>query len=72
MEKAAACGLRSLFVGFETTNAANLKEQRKYQKPNWNAVIRAKQVSSMLPVLESILENRTQERNSDGIPRVQA
>jgi radical SAM superfamily enzyme YgiQ (UPF0313 family) len=31
LEKAVACGLRSLFVGFETTNAANLKEQRKFQ-----------------------------------------
>jgi radical SAM superfamily enzyme YgiQ (UPF0313 family) len=34
MEKAAACGLRSLFVGFETTNAANLREQRKFQNLN--------------------------------------
>ena len=31
LEKAVACGLRSLFVGFETTNEANLKEQRKFQ-----------------------------------------
>ena len=31
LEKAAACGLRSLFVGFETVNAANLAGQRKYQ-----------------------------------------
>jgi radical SAM superfamily enzyme YgiQ (UPF0313 family) len=31
LEKAVACGLRSLFVGFETTSAVNLKEQRKYQ-----------------------------------------
>jgi len=31
LEKAVACGLRSLFVGFETTNAVNLKEQRKFQ-----------------------------------------
>jgi radical SAM superfamily enzyme YgiQ (UPF0313 family) len=31
VEKAAACGLRSLFVGFETTNFANLKQQRKFQ-----------------------------------------
>jgi radical SAM superfamily enzyme YgiQ (UPF0313 family) len=31
LEKAAACGLRSLFVGFETVNAANLTGQRKYQ-----------------------------------------
>src|SRR2546430_8756999 len=31
LEKAAECGLRSLFVGFETLNPANLAEQRKYQ-----------------------------------------
>jgi radical SAM superfamily enzyme YgiQ (UPF0313 family) len=34
LEKAVASGLRSLFVGFETTNLANLKEQRKYQNIN--------------------------------------
>ena len=31
MEKAVRAGLRSLFVGFETVNSANLQEQRKYQ-----------------------------------------
>lgn len=31
LEKAVACGLRSLFVGFETLDAANLAEQHKYQ-----------------------------------------
>ncbi len=31
LEKAARSGLRSLFVGFETVNAANLAEQRKFQ-----------------------------------------
>ncbi len=31
LEKAVASGLRSLFVGFETVNAGNLGEQRKYQ-----------------------------------------
>jgi hypothetical protein len=31
LERAVAAGLRSLFVGFETINAANLLEQRKYQ-----------------------------------------
>ncbi|MCZ2147793.1 MAG: B12-binding domain-containing radical SAM protein [Bryobacterales bacterium] len=31
LEKAVQCGLRSLFVGFETMNAANLSEQRKFQ-----------------------------------------
>lgn len=42
LEKAVACGLRSLFVGFETTNTANLQEQRKYQnlKHDYSAAIR--------------------------------
>jgi radical SAM superfamily enzyme YgiQ (UPF0313 family) len=31
LEKAVAAGLRSLFVGFETVNSANLSEQRKFQ-----------------------------------------
>jgi radical SAM superfamily enzyme YgiQ (UPF0313 family) len=31
LEQAVECGLRSLFVGFETLNEANLIEQRKYQ-----------------------------------------
>ena len=31
LEKAAACGLRSLFVGFETLDAENLRAQRKPQ-----------------------------------------
>ncbi len=31
LEKAVGAGLRSLFVGFETLNPANLTEQRKYQ-----------------------------------------
>src|SRR2546430_2157050 len=31
LEKAVACGIRSLFVGFETVNSDNLQEQRKYQ-----------------------------------------
>jgi len=34
LEKAADCGLRSLFVGFETLNPANLLEQNKYQNLN--------------------------------------
>jgi radical SAM superfamily enzyme YgiQ (UPF0313 family) len=34
LEKAAECGLRSLFVGFETLNPANLREQHKYQNLN--------------------------------------
>lgn len=31
LEKAVNAGLRSLFIGFETVNAANLAEQRKFQ-----------------------------------------
>jgi radical SAM superfamily enzyme YgiQ (UPF0313 family) len=34
LEKAVACGLRSLFVGFETLSADNLREQHKYQNLN--------------------------------------
>jgi radical SAM superfamily enzyme YgiQ (UPF0313 family) len=34
LEQAAACGLRSLFVGFETLNPTNLREQHKYQNLN--------------------------------------
>jgi radical SAM superfamily enzyme YgiQ (UPF0313 family) len=34
LEKAVAAGLRSLFVGFETLNPSNLKEQHKYQNLN--------------------------------------
>ncbi len=34
LEKAAASGLRSLFVGFETTNMHALKSQRKFQNLN--------------------------------------
>jgi radical SAM superfamily enzyme YgiQ (UPF0313 family) len=42
VEKAVACGLRSLFVGFETTNTANLKEQRKFQnlRRDYGAAVR--------------------------------
>ena len=31
LERAASCGLRSLFVGFETLNGAGLRAQRKHQ-----------------------------------------
>jgi radical SAM superfamily enzyme YgiQ (UPF0313 family) len=34
LEKAVESGLRSLFVGFETLNPANLQEQHKYQNLN--------------------------------------
>jgi radical SAM superfamily enzyme YgiQ (UPF0313 family) len=42
LEKAVDCGLRSLFVGFETLNPANLTEQRKYQnlRRDYSAAIR--------------------------------
>lgn len=42
LEKAVDCGLRSLFVGFETINPANLIAQRKYQNLNrdYGAAIR--------------------------------
>ena len=42
LEKAAACGLRSLFVGFETLNPQNLRSQQKYQNLNrdYSAAIR--------------------------------
>lgn len=34
LEKAVDCGLRSMFVGFETLNPANLKAQHKYHNLN--------------------------------------
>ena len=34
LEKAAACGLRSIFVGFETLSAANLQDHAKVQNLN--------------------------------------
>ena len=42
LERAVECGLRSLFVGFETINTANLLEQRKYQnmRRDYTATIR--------------------------------
>ncbi len=42
VEKAAACGLRSLFVGFETLDPGNLKAQHKIQNLNrdYGAAIR--------------------------------
>lgn len=41
-EKAVECGLRSLFVGFETLDPTNLREQHKYQNLNrdYHAAIR--------------------------------
>jgi radical SAM superfamily enzyme YgiQ (UPF0313 family) len=42
LEKAVDAGLRSLFVGFETVNTANLGDQRKYQNVgrDYDAVVR--------------------------------
>src|SRR5688500_16478103 len=42
LERAVACGRRSLFVGVETLNPANLAEQRKYQnmRRDYTAAIR--------------------------------
>jgi radical SAM superfamily enzyme YgiQ (UPF0313 family) len=42
MEQAAASGLRSLFVGFETLNATNLVQQHKYQnlRRDYSAAVR--------------------------------
>ena len=42
LEKAVDCGLRSLFVGFETLNSKNLVDQNKYQNLNrdYSAAIR--------------------------------
>jgi hypothetical protein len=34
LEEAVACELRSLFVGFETINATNLRTERKFQNQN--------------------------------------
>lgn len=36
LEEAVACGLRSLFVGFETINTENLQTERKFQNQNRN------------------------------------
>lgn len=42
LERAVACGLRSLFVGFETLSTANLSAQRKYQnlRRDYGAAVR--------------------------------
>jgi len=42
LERAVACGLRSLFVGFESLSPENLREQRKYQnlRRDYTAAIR--------------------------------
>ena len=51
MEKAVACGLRSLFVGFETLNSGNLREQRKHHnldRDYANAVLRLHDLGVMV------------------------
>jgi radical SAM superfamily enzyme YgiQ (UPF0313 family) len=51
LEKAVAAGLRSLFVGFETVNSANLQEQRKFQNIGRNydaAVARLRELGVMV------------------------
>ena len=42
LEKAAACGLRSLFIGFETLSDVNLRGQKKAHNLNrdYNAAVR--------------------------------
>jgi radical SAM superfamily enzyme YgiQ (UPF0313 family) len=42
LERAAACGLRSLFVGFETLSGTNLRMQRKEHnsRPDYSAAVR--------------------------------
>jgi hypothetical protein len=46
LEKAAACGLRSLFVGFETLNPEAMRAQRKAQNlhRDYGAAIRTRHV----------------------------
>jgi radical SAM superfamily enzyme YgiQ (UPF0313 family) len=51
LEKAVACGLRSLFVGFETTNISNLQGQRKMQNLGYDyshAVRRLRELGVMV------------------------
>src|SRR5262245_52364488 len=47
LEKAVECGLRSLFVGFETLNPANLREQHKYQNLNRDYTAAVKRLHSL-------------------------
>jgi len=47
LEKAVECGLRSLFVGFETLNPANLREQHKYQNLNRDYTVAVKRLHSL-------------------------
>ncbi|MEU4217929.1 hypothetical protein [Actinoplanes sp. NPDC026623] len=65
LEKAVAAGMRSVFVGFETINEANLTEQRKRQNVGrsyeavtrrvHDALIRSRQVLRALPLPEAAL-----------------
>ena len=54
IEKAAAAGLRSLFVGFETINPGNLKEQRKYQNLERGDQDKARDYSAAIQRLHSL------------------
>lgn len=47
LEKAVACGLRSMFVGFETLNPSNLKEQHKYHNLNRDYSVAIKRLHDM-------------------------
>jgi radical SAM superfamily enzyme YgiQ (UPF0313 family) len=47
LEKAVECGLRSLFVGFETLNPTNLREQHKYQNLNRDYTAAVKRLHSL-------------------------
>ncbi len=47
LEKAVASGLRSLFVGFETLNPANLVQQHKYQNLNHDYSMAIKQLHDL-------------------------
>lgn len=47
LEKAAACGLRSLFVGFETMNASGLRSQHKVQNVNCDYDLAVRRLHSL-------------------------
>jgi radical SAM superfamily enzyme YgiQ (UPF0313 family) len=54
IEKAAAAGLRSLFVGFETINPNNLKAQRKYQNLEHDNRAKARDYRAAIQRLHSL------------------
>jgi radical SAM superfamily enzyme YgiQ (UPF0313 family) len=79
LEKAVASGLRSLFIGFETLNSANLKAQRKYQNLNrdyaaavrrlhdWGVMINASFVFGMDDDDEGVFERSVEWAVEQGI-----